>query len=481
MNLTEQQKDIVDAEGNIVVDAVAGSGKSTTAIEYAKARPDKKFLYTCFNRSVRDYAETKFPQNVEVKNFHSLAYRETNAYQWELAKSFDVFDVIDILKIKKVKGKKNFDAKLAGHIKNALEIYFNSGIIEVEEFDYLDFVDKVFAEENIELIHNGVKNLFDKMSRGEIPITHNFYLKQFHISKPKLNYDYIIGDEFQDCSPCILDIFGKQACNKLVLGDVYQSCYAFLLAENALQEFKNQGYQELKLTQSFRFRQDVADLAKQIIDMKKHINVSHDFEIKGVGGSDASNSRAYLSRSNLQLIVKAADVVDTTNNSIHFEGNINSYMFSDGVGLYDIFFLWSGQSDKVKNKFLSNFDSYQDYKDFISEVGNRDQEIFCRLVEKYKGGIFQVIKKIKERNVDKDKADIVLSTTHKAKGLTYDIVEVAPDFIRENQILEAESFEYPRLNEEINILYIAATRVANKMTFPHFYLNEFPKLKESKR
>jgi hypothetical protein len=39
MDLTKQQYDIVNSTGNIKINAVAGSGKTTTIIEYAKARP----------------------------------------------------------------------------------------------------------------------------------------------------------------------------------------------------------------------------------------------------------------------------------------------------------------------------------------------------------------------------------------------------------------------------------------------------------
>ena len=479
MDLSLEQKDIVNAEGNICVDAVAGSGKTTVAVEYVKARPDKRFLYTCFNRSVRDYAEKKFPSNVEVKNTHSLAYHQTKAWQWEIAKSFDLFDVIDVLKIKKKRGEKNYDAKLAGHILRGLNAYFNSAEKDIKNFDYLDYAESGFAYDNEDKIEKGIKSLNAKMEKGDCEIVHNFYLKQFQISEPALNYDYIIGDEFQDCSPCVSDIFDIQTCNKLVLGDKYQGIYRWMLAEDALEKFKDQGYETLKLTQSFRFRQDVADLAKQIINLKKHIGIDPKFEIKGVGGSKTLDSHAYLARSNIKLIEKAADIVSMSDETIHFEGDLNKYMFADGVGIYDIFFLWRGDMSKVKNKFLRRFGSYKDYREFLSELGSPEQEIFCNLVEKYKGGIFQVMKEIKARNVAKDKADIILSTVHKAKGIQYSTVELAQDFIRESQIVKAKQEDYDQISEEINILYVAATRVVNKIDFPNV-LNHINNLKESK-
>ena len=39
MDLTIEQYDIINSTGNIKINAVAGSGKTTTILEYAKTRP----------------------------------------------------------------------------------------------------------------------------------------------------------------------------------------------------------------------------------------------------------------------------------------------------------------------------------------------------------------------------------------------------------------------------------------------------------
>ena len=80
MKLTTEQLAIINSTGNIIVNAVAGSGKTTTIIEYAKARPRScKILYLVFNRSVKEEAIRKFISqglsNVTVETAHSLAYR----------------------------------------------------------------------------------------------------------------------------------------------------------------------------------------------------------------------------------------------------------------------------------------------------------------------------------------------------------------------------------------------------------------------
>ena len=80
MELTREQQQILDSSGNIKINAVAGSGKTTTVIEYAKTRPkNSKILYLAFNRTVRQEAQQKFHAqklfNVKVETAHSLAFR----------------------------------------------------------------------------------------------------------------------------------------------------------------------------------------------------------------------------------------------------------------------------------------------------------------------------------------------------------------------------------------------------------------------
>ena len=481
MKLTNEQSNIISAEGNIVVDAVAGSGKTSTCIKYAEARPDKKFLYTCFNRSIREYAEEKFPDNVEVRTIHSLAYRYTNAGQWNIVNNFELSDVLSLLKIRKRRNDPNYHLILGSHILTGLNTFFGSSERSINDFNYINYNYSEFIEDNIDNINTGIVKLYNMMMDGKCPIVHNFYLKQFQLQDPILDYDYIIYDEAQDANICMMEVFNQQECNKLTVGDICQSIYGWNMAKDALLKFKALGYQDYKLTNSFRFRQDIGDLASRIINMKRHIDESHElFSMTSLGNSNSLNTHAYVARSNITLIEKSINYAVDDNKTFHYEGNINSYLFSGGVSLYDVFFLWNGDMNKVNNKLLKGFDSYDDYKKFLDETSAPDQKVFCKLVEKYKWDIFNIVKSIKKSNVDKDKADIILTTTHKCKGMEYDTVELAHDFIKESAVLDSNPEDAGKLNEEINILYVATTRAKNKLKFPKFLLTGDVELNESK-
>jgi F-box DNA helicase 1 len=52
MQLTPQQQAVLDSNMDLVINAVAGSGKTTTLVEYAKTRPsNSKILYLAFKKT----------------------------------------------------------------------------------------------------------------------------------------------------------------------------------------------------------------------------------------------------------------------------------------------------------------------------------------------------------------------------------------------------------------------------------------------
>jgi hypothetical protein len=80
--LSDEQQYILNQvkEGkNVIVDAVAGSGKSTTVLSIARELPDKKILQLTYNSSLRTEIKEKVKQNeltnLNIHTYHSLAVR----------------------------------------------------------------------------------------------------------------------------------------------------------------------------------------------------------------------------------------------------------------------------------------------------------------------------------------------------------------------------------------------------------------------
>ena len=80
MNPTVQQTDVKMYKGDtLVVKSGAGTGKTSTLVEYAKENPNSSMLFLAFNKAIRDDAASKFPSNVQCRTTHSIAYAKYGA------------------------------------------------------------------------------------------------------------------------------------------------------------------------------------------------------------------------------------------------------------------------------------------------------------------------------------------------------------------------------------------------------------------
>jgi len=119
MKLTQEQKAIVtynlNKNGVLKIIAFAGTGKTTTLIEYTKARPHLKFLYVAFNKSVQLEADRKFPRNVICKTSHSLAWLGFGSkYQQRLVPTLKANTVMNALDLSEYDEAK-FDGPVKSH------------------------------------------------------------------------------------------------------------------------------------------------------------------------------------------------------------------------------------------------------------------------------------------------------------------------------------------------------------------------------
>jgi superfamily I DNA and RNA helicase len=74
---TPEQEAVVRSEGRIIaVSAFAGTGKTTTLVHFARARPQERILYLAFNKAIQMEASAKFPENVTCRTTHAIAYRK---------------------------------------------------------------------------------------------------------------------------------------------------------------------------------------------------------------------------------------------------------------------------------------------------------------------------------------------------------------------------------------------------------------------
>lgn len=494
MKLTEEQMEIINSSGDIRINAVAGSGKTTTVIEYAKARPlSSRILYLAFNRTVKNEAEKKFKaqglHNVQIETAHSLAYGHIVKKQGYKVRAhgYKSHDITELLKLR-IRGEKHGEYIAANHILKFISYFCNSTVKKVSELNYKQTVSErealSFVTKHYSYIEHQTRLMLFKMNNSETEITHDFYLKKFQLSDPKLDFDYILFDEGQDASAVMLDIFLKQNAVKVIAGDTHQQIYGWRHAVNSLEKADFKTY---SLTRSFRFGQDIADLAVSVLKWKNHLAEHKNVHITGEkksGDEDVCKEKAILGRTNLGLLIKAIETVSEENRNIrlYFEGNINSYTYADeGASLYDVLHLYNGRRKLIRDNFIKQMKDIKDLQAYSEKTEDMQLSMLIEIVKKYGNDLPIILKRIKELHVsddEKDTAEIIFSTIHRCKGMEYDDVRIVDDFMTEDKIIkctedpEKAGINLSKLNEEINLLYVAITRARKKITIPE---NRIPK------
>jgi F-box protein 18 (helicase) len=479
MKPTEEQAKVIDAEikdgGMINCVAYAGTGKTTTFVEFSHANHGVSSLYLAYNKSVQMEAEQKFPSHVKVKTTHSLAWAAVGK-NFQQFGNVRYFDVMKRLKV---------DVYAATMICKTLDNWIKSA----DE----DFMPKHAAEDKqkrykVDITTDLLKSakvIWKEMCAQTKPfmMTHDGYLKLFQLSQPRIPHKIILLDEAQDSNPVTLDIVMRQrqrGTKVLLAGDPYQQIYSWRGAINAM---KQEDCETFYLTQSWRFG-PARGLGRE--------RAAQNF-LPGKGAADRQrprHARVHL-RSRRRLhshlpderrAFRAGHQPRALGKKIHVIGDQSFQQFLDSI--MDVYFIYAGQKDRVKDRSLLFFNSYDELKKFATD--REDAELLSRvaIVDKHGTSVPRHVETIRNANVPQRLAQVILVTAHKSKGLEWDNVMLAPDFtdllddndepvLIKDQVLADKSITDEKVRkalmadaverDEINLVYVAATRAKKKL------------------
>jgi superfamily I DNA/RNA helicase len=493
MHFTDEQEAVFASKGDVKINAVAGSGKTSVLIEYAKRRGGRsRMLYLAFNRSVRQEAKHRFEQegvrNIDVQTAHSLAFRHiAGPYGYTISQGYRVQDIVDMLDIRAV-GKDPLSQFIIGrHVLKFASFFCSTPAATVRELDYCASLSDEAARAAVKRYYGHIEKatrlFLAKMDKKEVAVTHDFYLKKFQLSRPRLGYDIILFDEGQDASPVMLDIFLAQDAVKVIVGDAHQQIYGWRNAVNALRDV---GFESRNLTTSFRFNEHVAALAMECLRWKAHLGETDTIVIRGVGQNKKIKTKATIARSNLALLKTAIDAVQKSRSlkSLYFEGNLRSYTYAaEGASIYDVLNLSQGKTRLIRDPLIASMNDIGQLTEYAETSEDMELLMLIDIVDAYGAQIPALLKKVAALHVEDDgreKADMIFSTLHRCKGMEYDHVTLADDFITEERLKKQlaagkGNADRRQLSEEINLAYVAVTRSKNFLEFPQAMFPEADK------
>lgn len=468
---TDEQSAVLDAfldGANVVVEAGAGTGKtSTLRLLAAAAGAGRRGLYIAYNAPVAKAARGKFPSNVDCRTAHSLAFAEIGArYAHRLPKRSnrgeDTADgpkrlpASEVAKVLGLRGEALGKRYLTGPAlarlaDETVAAYCRSADAEIraEHVPQAEGMDGRAWADLAALLLPAARKLWADLCdvNGRLWFEHDHYLKMWQLTEPVLPARYIMLDEAQDADPVIAAIVGAQAHAQLVyVGDRSQAIYGWRGAVDAMATFEGR---RLRLTQSFRFGQPIADEANEWLSL-----LGADLRLTGtdtvastVGNSAMVGEDAILCRTNGGAIGAVIKELQAGRRVALVGGGKDIKRFA--FAAKD---LMAGKGCSLPE--LAAFKTWAALCEYVDEErAGCDLKVMVKMVQRYgPGTLIDTVNRLSTEDV----AEVTVSTAHKAKGLEWPAVRIADDFAPPEDGDEPE-------RAELMLAYVACTRAQNAL------------------
>ena len=478
---------IVHGNGNAVISAKAGSGKTSTCVTAIKLiKPKNKVMFLAFNKSIAEELSQKLKDypNVEVRTSHSLGFAiirknvegevelDEFKYRRYIKSNISELTTIDVTLtknqlynyIESICALVDFArfnlAQTAEEVKS-LAVKYDVPIF----FDECDVVIKVLEWGKTEL------NSIDYADMVWLPVELSMNARAFQ-------KDFIFIDECQDQSLMSIELFlkcFKRGTRFIAVGDEDQCINTFCgSSEEAFQYMKDYPKtSQFDLPICYRCPKTVVELAKTLVpDIECREDAPKGDIIEKCWTSSLRSGDMVLCRSKapllkvytkllrkgIQCYIKGQDIGTNLKKLIEEVDieELNTNLKSDGVfvRLYDNLF-------EIRNKLMES--KGLDYQDatLTNYITNSYDMIkaLTVLAENYttKTELLSHIDEI----FDETREGVILSTIHKAKGLEADNVYILCNSSMPSSLAKKEWEK----NAEQNLIYVAYTRAKKKLGF----------------
>lgn len=489
---SKYQQDIFDfiqhGNGNSVINALAGSGKTSTIVNAVKLIPSTcNALFIAFNKEIVKELEKKLAgiKNVQVKTLHSLGLLMIRR---NLGTNIEIDEYKYRTFIKK--NIKQLSSADFDKMTTKLMQQYTDNVIQLCDLGRYNLAQcekdllQVSARHDIPIIDDECNAVLNVMKWGRenttsIDFTDMVWLPyELTLNPIGLQYDYIFIDECQDLNAAQRELFlrcFRRGTRFIAVGDKKQAIYSFAGADAEsfakLQNLPNTT--TLPLPISYRCPKKVVNLANQFVDTMECREGAPDGEIvHNVSIKDIHDGDMVLCRTKMPLIklymrylrmgvksyVRGQDIglnllrmVDKTEQIV-----LNVSLQKDGVfaRLYDDLFeernrlmIKRGmdlEDATLSNQIMNKYDSIKALE-ILAEGLTSARDLHDRI-----------------ENMFAESADgVCLSTIHKAKGLEANNVYILCKTLMPSR-LATQDWEK---EQEQNLMYVAYTRAKYKLGF----------------
>lgn len=442
---------------NLLVNARAGSGKTTTLIECLNLLPQNvKILFLAFNRTIVDELSKRINNpSIEIATFHSMGWSIVRKKYSRLIPKLNESKVNDLLKSNpstfiKSKDKTIFEEsmKLLPKIVSLMKQTLSFDKEDVKKICY-----QYSLTLNDDIINSAIK----------LHQTSNSVLNKIDFDdavalsigvKESTKYDIVFVDECQDLNKAqqqlVLSSLSKNG-KFVAIGDDCQAIYGFAGAD--VYSFDRFRYEmgevkELSLPVSYRCSKKIVNYAKRIVPSIEHTSTAPEGLIEFEKEfSDVKNNDWVLCRNTIPLIeakirlnllginsiIRGESVSETRQKLL----NVNGHKIDESIN--------KGEQDGL-------IESSEVLKDMRELFEVYDKETILNNIK---------MDDSKTAKTKEQKEFVTLSTVHKAKG-----AENARVFCYRKDLLPSPSARLDwEMRQERNLEYVQITRAKEYLGF----------------
>lgn len=474
---------IANGTGSAIVEAVAGSGKTTTVVQGLEFIPSHmSTTFLAFNKSIALELASRVPRHVRAKTYHGLGMgavlkwaERTNGRKPGHA-FVDEYKLIKIAR--RIMGGTLFDdygkaavqlvskAKQWG-VGTYLESLSPEVLHRIREHFGIEFAGRdAMASRGVEyamqilIESNKQANLsidFDDMIY--LPVLHNLRLWQ---------NDWLVVDEAQDTNPVQLELLRKslkQNGRLVAVGDTRQAIYGFRGADaNAMNRIKDAFHCiELPLSICYRCSRAVVEHAQSIVP---HIESFEGALAGHVDTLDVWSTSTFNGKHDGVLCRNTAPLIELAFSLLGRQVAFNFKGKDIGESLITLINKLDATDMEELDTFLDAYFEKAQQKYTKMEEGAKlaaiEDKVYALkvLIQRMWGQSLRDLVQVIEMLFTKDDG-VTLCTVHKAKGLEWKRV-----FILDPQLMPSKhATKEWELEQEANLQYVAITRAKHELYY----------------
>jgi len=252
---------------------------------------------------------------------------------------------------------------------------------------------------------------------GKLRFTHDCYLKLWQLTDPDLRADYVLLDEAQDANPAVAAVVdGQHTAQRILVGDRCQAIYGWRGAVDAMQKFTGESRY---LSQSFRFGQAIADEANKWLRVL-------DAQLRLTGFDQIDSRVELLTNADAILCRSNGGAINHVINAIAAGRRVALVGGGDDIRRYAEAAQQLLRHEPCSHPELVAFSSWHEVHDYVEQdSGGSDLKVIVDLIDKHGP---EALIRLSGQLVAEDRADVVISTAHKAKGREWPTVRISDDF-----------------------------------------------------